>query len=256
MHDAPDTAALRERMAADPALAPLLADALTRDAAAPAPDPTHDTAHAMRVALWTLRLGGVDVDAREAVAAALLHDAVNPPKDSPERATASERSAALARERLPALGFTPQAVDRVAAAIRDHSFTRGAIPDSPLGRALQDADRLEALGAIGLLRCVSTGVRMGGAWFHTADPFARARPLDDARYSVDHFYAKLLRLPATMRTEAGRAEAERRAAFLRAFLDQLAAELGTSAPEGGAQRGGPPVSGVVAPGSSVPDSRP
>ena len=223
------TPAIEARIAADPALATLLAEARARDAAGPH-DPTHDVAHAMRVADWTLRLAGAEVDAREAFAAALLHDAVNPPKDSPERALASARSAERARERLPALGFAPEAVARIADAIRDHSFSRGAVPATPLGRALQDADRLEALGAIGLLRCISTGVRLGGEWFHAEDPWAEARPLDDTRYSVDHFFTKLLLLPATMCTEAGRAEAERRAAFLREFLARLAEELGRAAP--------------------------
>jgi uncharacterized protein len=217
-------------IAADPALAALLAEARARDAATAPPDPAHDTAHLLRVALWTLRLGGDGIDPREGIAAALLHDAVRVPKDSPDRARASERAAAHARERLPALGFAAAATERVADAVRDHSFSRGAVPATALGRALQDADRLEALGAIGLLRCVSTGVRMGGAWFDDADPFARARPLDDVRYSVDHFFTKLLGLPATMRTDAGRAEAQRRAALLRAFLDALAGELGEPAP--------------------------
>lgn len=216
--------ALLAHIAADPALAALLTDARARDGEVP--DPTHDVAHALRVALETLRLGGPAVDAREAIAAALLHDAVNTPKNSPDRAFASEKSAAFARERLAALGFAPAAIERIADAIRDHSFSRGAVPATALGRALQDADRLEALGAIGLLRCVSTGVRMGGEWFHGDDPFAKGRPLDDARYSVDHFYSKLLKLPETMCTEAGRAEATRRADFLRAFLATLAIELG------------------------------
>ena len=221
--------ALEARIAADSALALLLAESRARDAAA-APDPTHDTAHALRVAHWTLRLGGTEVAPREAIAAALLHDAVNPAKDSPERSLASTRSAELASVRLPELEFAPAAVARIADAIRDHSFSRGAVPTTALGRALQDADRLEALGAIGLLRCISTGVRMGGAWFHADDPWAEARPLDDAHYSVDHFFAKLLELPATMRTEAGRAEAERRVAFLREFLARLGDEIGRAAP--------------------------
>lgn len=224
----PERAHLLRLIAADRALTALLEEARQRDGAAP--DPTHDAAHALRVALGAIRLGGDGVDPREAIAAALLHDAVNPPKDSPERARASERSAALARERLPALGFVPEAVTRIAGAIRDHSWSRGAEPETPLGRALQDADRLEALGAIGLLRCLSTGVRMGGEWFHADDPWAEARPLEDARYSVDHFFTKLLALPSTMRTEAGRAEADRRAGFLRDFLERLSEELGRPLP--------------------------
>lgn len=213
-------------IAADAVLATLLCEARSRDDG----DLTHDTAHLRRVALWTLRLGGSAVDSREAVAAALLHDAVNPPKDSPERRFASERSAELARVRLPELGFSAEAVDRISDAVRDHSFSRGAVPQTALGCALQDADRLEALGAIGLLRCVSTGVRMGGAWFDGQDPWAQHRPLDDAAFSLDHFATKLLKLPATMRTDAGRAEAEQRAAFLWAFMVQLGHELGQAPP--------------------------
>ena len=221
---------LEQRIACDEALTVLLGESRARDAATTRPDPTHDTAHALRVAEWTLRLGGDEVDPREAVAAALLHDAVNPPKDSPERAAASERSAASARVRLAGLGFAAESIERIAEAIRDHSFSRGAVPGSVLGRALQDADRLEALGAIGLLRCISTGVRMGGGWFHPDDPWAGDRPLDDRKWSVDHFFTKLLRLPATMCTQAGRAEAERRAQHLRGFLAQLGHELGRPAP--------------------------
>ena len=105
----PDVAALLAWIASEPALDTLLAEARARDDGS---DPTHDVAHALRVALWTLRLGGDAIDAREAIAAALLHDAVNPPKDSPERAAASERSAELAAQRLPALGFEPAEIGR------------------------------------------------------------------------------------------------------------------------------------------------
>jgi uncharacterized protein len=227
MHAVPrDRAELLAGIAADAALTTLLAEARARDDG----DPSHGVEHALRVALWTMRLGGGAVEPREAVAAALLHDAVNTPKHVPERARASERSADLARSRLSALGFAPAAVARIADAIRDHSFSRGATPSDALGRALQDADRLEALGAIGLLRCVSTGARMGAAWFDPGDPWARARALDDARWSVDHLFVKLLRLPATLHTAAGRAEAERRAGFLREFARRLGEELGEEAP--------------------------
>lgn len=189
-------------------------------------DPGHDLEHCLRVAGWTIRCAEGRADPRECVAAALLHDVVNVPKDHPDRARASERSAERARALLPEHGFDAVAIGRIAQAIEDHSFSRGATPRDALGDALQDADRLEALGALGLMRVISTGTRMGARYFDAADPFAQARPLDDVRHSVDHFYTKLLALPATLRTEVGRAEARRRAAFLEAFLDQLAAELG------------------------------
>ena len=189
-------------------------------------DPGHDLAHFLRVARWTVRIGGAGVDRREALAAALLHDVVNVPKDSPSRARASELCAGVAREVLPRHGFAPGSIDRIADAIRDHSYSRGAIPETRLGRALQDADRLEALGALGIFRTATCGARMGALYVHPDDPWAAQRELDDSRYTVDHFFVKLLGLPATMLTETGRAEAERRTAFMRAFLDQLASELG------------------------------
>lgn len=216
---------LLSKISGDPELAALYAYAqATMD-----DDPGHDLAHCLRVALWTVAIGhdgAGGVDWREAVAAALLHDIANVPKNSPDRHRASSVCAELASRELPRFGFSPEAVLRIAEAIRDHSFSRGAIPVTPLGCALQDADRLEALGVIGLFRCISTGVRMGARYFHDTDPFAAARPLDDKAYSIDHFAAKLLGLPATMRTEAGRIEAERRAEVLRRTLTDLAIELG------------------------------
>jgi len=218
-----DRAALDALFVADPDLARLFAFAETRTSN----DPGHDLAHCLRVAQWTVTLGQtLGVAPREAVAAALLHDIVNVPKNHPDRAKASTFSADVARTELPSFGFDPAATERVAGAIRDHSFSRGATPETALGDALQDADRLEALGVIGLMRCISTGTLMGARYFHDADPWARDRPLDDLAYSVDHFETKLLRLPDTLRTAAGRAEAQRRAAYLQHTLGELSHELG------------------------------
>lgn len=65
---------------------------------------------------------------------------------------------------------------------------------------------------------------------HPTDPWARHRPLDDRAFAVDHHFAKLLKLPGTMRTDAGRREAERRAEFLKSFLRELARERGIEPP--------------------------
>ena len=192
-------------------------------------DAAHDLRHCLRVARWTIRLAGDAVPKRLSIAAALLHDIVNVPKNHPDRAIASERSADIARSLLDQLGFAATDVSMIADAIRDHSFTRGAIPNTTLGKALQDADRLEALGVIGTFRCIATGVRFGAQFFDANDPWARERELDDKRYSVDHFFTKLLKLPATFQTETGRLEAERRAEAMRAMLRALADELGDNA---------------------------
>jgi uncharacterized protein len=190
-------------------------------------DPAHDLAHALRVADFTMRLGEGMLEARHAVAAALFHDIVNVPKNHPERHLASEKSATLAAELLAKHGYIEDEISMICAAIIDHSYSRGATPRSLLGRALQDADRLEALGVLGLFRTISTGSRMGARYFDADDPWAGERALDDRAYSIDHFTTKLLRLAPTLCTEEGRIEAKRRAARMERMLEELGDELGT-----------------------------
>ncbi len=91
---------------------------------------------------------------------------------------------------------------------------------------MQDADRLDALGAIGVARCIAVGAALGRPIYLAQDPFCTAREPDDAGASIDHFYTKLLKLAGTMQTAAGRREAERRSEFMRSFLDQLRSEIG------------------------------
>lgn len=189
-------------------------------------DAAHDLSHLFRVCLWTLRLGEGSVDPEEAAAAALLHDLVNLPKNHPERSKASSLSAEQAGPILKKAGFSPDACARIQEAIRDHSFSRGAVPASPLGKALQDADRLEALGAIGLMRVFYTGGKMGSALFDPEDPWAKERSLNDMHFSLDHFFTKLLKLPESFQTELGRREAILRAKRMERFLAETSEEIG------------------------------
>jgi uncharacterized protein len=66
--------------------------------------------------------------------------------------------------------------------------------------------------------------------YHPTDPFATTHQPDDARYMLDHFFKKLLRLEDTMMTETGRALAQRRTAFMRVYLDEFRQELSQSPP--------------------------
>lgn len=194
---------------------------------AEARDGAHDLGHALRVArmaeVLALESGA---DAECCVAAALLHDLVYLPKNHPD----SPRTAILGAEQAlewaratPALASRSEAI---AAAIATHSFSGGAQPRSLEGAVLQDADRLEAIGAIGLARCFATGGAMGADLWHGEDPWAEHRPLDDKRFSLDHFEQKLLRLAGRMNTEAGRQRAQIRHQVLVAFLESLRQELG------------------------------
>lgn len=159
------------------------------------------------------------------LAAAFLHDVAPIEKNDPRRAQASRLAAAHAVEMLAALGFPAARLDAVAHAIEAHAYSAGIVPVSPEARVLQDADRLEALGAIGIARTFYVAGRMGSELFDARDPLARERTLDDRRYALDHFHTKLLRLPETMTTEPGRRLARQRAAVLERFVGDLLDEL-------------------------------
>lgn len=190
-------------------------------------DAGHDLSHARRVRDHALRIADREGGDRDVlIAAAYLHDLVCPPKDSPDRARASALSAEAAAPILRELGFDEARALATRHAIHAHSFSAAVAPETLEARILQDADRLESLGAIGVARTFHAAGSMGSALFHADDPFADARPLDDRRYALDHFAAKLLKLPATMKTAAGRELAERRLIVIRAFLDAIAEELG------------------------------
>ncbi len=190
-------------------------------------DGAHDLAHALRVARMAVRLADEEgADAQTCLAAALLHDLVYLPKNHPD----SARTAALAAEEAVGwcVGFPDleARADVICGAIRTHSFSGGLVPESLEGAVVQDADRLEALGAIGIARCFATGGAMGAGLWQPDDPWATARSLDDKRWSLDHFFQKLLKLEATFRTDSGRILARRRTETLRSFLAALEEELG------------------------------
>jgi uncharacterized protein len=157
--------------------------------------------------------------------AAWLHDCVNVPKDSPDRPRASRIAAEHAVRFLKDAGYEPEFLDGIAHAIEAHSYSAGIAPRTIEARVVQDADRLDALGAIGLARCIAVGAALGRPLYEPEDPFCERRQPDDRGASVDHFYTKLLRLAGTMQTEAGRREAARRTEFLESFLRQLRSEV-------------------------------
>lgn len=197
-------------------------------------DAAHDLAHVRRVVAWAERLGRAEgADLRVVLPAAWLHDGVTVPKSSPDRARASRLAADAAGAFLRDAGYPAALVPAVEHAVEAHSFSAGVEPETIEARVVQDADRLDALGAIGLARLYATAGAMGSALTHPTDPVPSeppARPLDDRAWATDHAFVKLLRLPATMRTAAGRAEAERRAETIRAFLTELRRE--TDPPNG------------------------
>ncbi len=189
-------------------------------------DPGHDWGHILRV-VASARLLAREEGADEAVVvpAAYLHDCVNVPKDHPERHRASELAADKAITLLAAAGHDSKLLPAIHRAIVEHSFSRGLAPSTKEAAVVQDADRLDALGSIGVLRCASVCTSMGGSFYDPDDLLAERRPLDDRRWMLDHYAAKLFKLPDTMATAAGKRLAQERAAFMRGFITQLRSEL-------------------------------
>jgi hypothetical protein len=111
-------------------------------------------------------------------------------------------------------------------AIEAHSWSAGIVPETLDAAVVQDADRLDSIGAAGVARCLMLAAEMKRPLYALQDPWCEQRQPDDKVSAVDHFHTKLLHLAPTFRTAAGRAEAERRTAYLRGFLQQLAHEAG------------------------------
>lgn len=201
-------------------------------AACPPGELAHDGDHILRVYRWALALADeAGVDADLAGAAALVHDLVFVPKDSADRSAGGERSAAAAPVVLRQAGYDETAIAAIAEAVRTSSWSRGLPPTAPLGALLQDADRLDALGAIGLARLFACGQHMSrpdrpGRFYDPSDPAGRDRALDDRRNALDHCAAKLLKLADGMHFPAAQAEARRRHEVIEAFVAELLREIG------------------------------
>jgi len=158
--------------------------------------------------------------------AAWLHDCVQVPKDSPDRPRVSRLAADAACRFLATQDFPADLLRDVHHAIEAHSFSAGIEVGTREAAVVQDADRLDALGAIGIARCLSTGGALGSQIYHPDDPFCLERKPNERDFMVDHFFTKLFTLPDTMRTEAGRVEALRRLDVMQEFLVELGRETG------------------------------
>lgn len=191
-------------------------------------DTAHDISHFRRVWMTAQKIMAYQAaNPLVVLAACYFHDIVSLPKNHPERGRSSQLAARktgdILRRDFP--DFPSECYPAVEHAIEAHSFSAGIPPQSMEAKIVQDADRLEALGAIGLARVFAVSGALGVPLFDADDPFADARPLDDRAFALDHFQTKLLRLPDTMQTEMGRELARHNADFLIQFMAKLSAEL-------------------------------
>jgi uncharacterized protein len=193
--------------------------------------PSHDADHVRRVVTLSRHLARAEgADEALVACAAYLHDMERGREDAggEDHAVAGAR---VAREVLTECDlFTAHDVRLVADAIASHRFRSGPDPSTVEARCLHDADKLDALGAVGVGRAYMMAGEHGQRLHSTVDGRAEARhvgEIDHSRYSpVEEYTVKLRHLPDRMTTEEGRRLALRRARFMASYFEELEAEVG------------------------------
>jgi uncharacterized protein len=189
-------------------------------------DPAHDFEHVMRVYDNAKKIATHEnANLRLVLTATLLHDIVWYPKSDKRSKISSLKSAEMAKKILKKYNYTQKEIQIISDAILDHSFSRNKIPKTLEGKILQDADRLDALGAIGIARTFAVGGAENRPIYHTSDPFCQKRTPDDQSWTVDHFYRKLLLLEKKMNTNFAKKEAQKRTRIMKKFLYELEKEI-------------------------------
>jgi len=189
-------------------------------------DSAHDFAHIMRVYKNAQMICKKErVNEKLVLSAVLLHDIVSYPKSDKRSKLSSIQSAEKSKKILKKFNFSSEEIQIISDAIRDHSFSQNKIPTTIVGKILQDADRLDALGAIGIARVFAVGGSEKRPFYNVKDPFCKNRTPDDKIWTLDHFYQKLLKLEYLMNTKSGKIEAKKRTKILNNFLNQLKNEI-------------------------------
>jgi uncharacterized protein len=189
-------------------------------------DSAHDFDHIMRVYKNAKKIcKNEKVNPKLILCAVLLHDIVSFPKSDKRSKLSSIKSAEASKKILKKYDFTRDEIQIISEAIRDHSFSQNKTPKTIEGKILQDADRLDAIGAIGIARVFAVAGSENRPFYNPEDPFCKKRNADDQKWTLDHFYKKLLLLESLMNTKSGKSEAKRRTIVLKNFLSELKKEL-------------------------------
>jgi len=189
-------------------------------------DSAHDFDHVMRVYKNAQKICKKEkANETLVLCAALLHDIVSYPKSDKRSKMSSTESAKKSKIILKQYDFSNDEIIIITDAIRDHSFSQNKTPASIVGKIIQDADRLDAIGAIGIARVFATGGSLKRPFYNIDDPFCKTRKPDDKIWTVDHFYQKLLKLEFLMNTKSGKMEAKKRTKILKDYLKQLKLEI-------------------------------
>lgn len=189
-------------------------------------DQAHDISHILRVINNAQKIAAHEsANWQVVLPAAWLHDCVCYPKTHPLRAKSAYLAADQAIEWLQSWDYPAHYLPQVHHAIVAHSYSAGVIPTTLEAKIVQDADRLDALGAIGLARCLQVGGAQQLALYDCDDPFCHQRLPNDKRYILDHYFQKLRHLPEQLHTDSAKRIAKQRLPFMEQFMAQLATEI-------------------------------
>jgi uncharacterized protein len=189
-------------------------------------DLAHDINHVLRVvkiAKYLCETENAVIDV--VLPAAYLHDCFSFPKNHPDKAKSSKISADKALSFLRSVEYPEKYFPAISHAIVSHSFSANVKPKTLEAKIVQDADRLDALGAIGIARCIQVNTGLGVHLYSLDDPFCIQREPDDRLHAIDHFFIKLLKLSSNMNTVSAKLEAEKRTSFMKLYLEQLGTEI-------------------------------
>lgn len=189
-------------------------------------DPSHDFHHVYRVLKLAQKIGKKEkADFDILTPAALFHDIIVYRKDNPKSKNETDESAEYAKNILKKIKEYPQdKIEQVVICIKQCSFSKGIKPDLLESKILQDADRLEATGAISIMRTFSSGGQMNRPFYDATDPFCKKGNIA-FRSNLDLFYRRLLVVEKGMHTKMAKEIAKRRTIFLKLFLVELRIEL-------------------------------
>ena len=181
----------------------------------------HDWFHTLRVLKNATRIAEAEgADLVTVQLAALLHD-VDDRKLSPE----TYEDKANAREFLSENNFDAGRFEGICRIIGEISFAENCVPSTLEGKCVQDADRLDAIGAIGIARAFAYGGNHNRLMYHPdVKPnlnMSKEEYVNSKSTTVNHFYEKLFKLTDMMNTETAKAIAREREEYMRGFLAEF-----------------------------------
>jgi uncharacterized protein len=188
---------------------------------------SHDWKHTSRVHALCLRLGRAEgADLRVLELAAYLHDVGRAAQDEANGGIChAERGAAMAfaflKGRMPAGGM----LDNVIHCVRSHRFRGDAHPETLEARVLFDADKLDAIGAVGIGRAFQFAGEVGATLHNPLADLKSTEPYTREDTAYREYRLKLCRVRDRMLTQEGRRLAEERHAFMEAFFERFLLEV-------------------------------